>query len=505
MTDSDGSSVQAEIMRLHYLEGLSIRAIARRLKVARKTVRGGLGRRPPAANAETGRRPSLLDGYDDLIQQLLLDTPELNATQVLERLRPHGYTGGISILRERVRRLRPLRAPKAYLTVVHQPGSCVQVDWGDFGFALPGVPRRVSAFIALMAYSRKLYLEFVLSQAMGSFLRCMDRALESFGGVTNADVFDNMKTVVLENRPDMKPRFNERFLAYANVRGGFAVIACTPGHPEGKGGVERGVRTVRETFWPGRRFRDLADLNSQAIDWRDRIHNRRPNETTGKVPSLVFEHDERLHLKEIPSLPFDTDDVDHEIVSPTFRVRFDRNTYSAPWHLQGQHVVVRGNDQLVRVFLGPKCVATHERSWDTGVDVEDPSHPRDLREFRRTQPKDALVARFGDVGSAYFDIMSAGRRSLRRELLRLTYLAELFTTAQTRSAMQTVMRSGHVGVEYVEFVLRHKRRLEPAYTPLELGNPALDGIVLREPDLSIYDPPMFTRDPGGPEEDDHEG
>jgi transposase len=505
VTSNDDASVQAEIMRLHYLEGLSLRAIARRLHVARKTVRRALGRRLPVAATDNGRRPSLLDGYDAVIQKWLLDTPELNATQVLERLRPHGYTGGISILRERVRCLRPLPAPKAYLTVAYQPGACVQVDWADFGFALPGVPRRISAFVALMAYSRKLYVEFVLSQATGSFLRCMDRALEFFGGVTSTDVFDNMKTVVLEHRPGMKPRFNERFLAYANTRGGFAVIACTPGHPEGKGGVERGVRTVRETFWPGRRFRDLDDLNAQVTDWRNRIHNHRPNETTGKVPSLVFEHEERPHLKPIPTVPFDTDDIEHEIVSPTFRVRFDRNTYSVPWHLQGQHVGVRGNDRLVRIFLGPKCVATHERSWSTGADVEDPSHPRDLREFRRTQPKDALVARFGDVGSAYFEVMSAGRRSLRRELLRLTYLAELFTAAQTRSAMQTVMRSGHVGVEYVEYVLRHKRRLEPAYTPLELGIPALDGIVLREPDLSIYDPPAITRDPGGSDEDAHEG
>ena len=67
------------------------------------------------------------------------------------------------------------------------------------------------------------------------------------------------------------------------------------------------------------------------------------------------------------------------------------------------------------------------------------------------------------------------------------------------------MRSGHVGVEYVEFVLRHQRRLEPAFTPLRLGNPALDGITLTEPDLSIYDPPALTRDPGTRDEDDHEG
>lgn len=57
------------------------------------------------------------------------------------------------------------------------------------------------------------------------------------------------------------------------------------------------------------------------------------------------------------------------------------------------------------------------------------------------------------------------------------------------------MQTGHVGVEYVEYVLRHKRRLEPKVTPLMLGNPVLDDITLGEPDLSIYDPPVPTRDP----------
>jgi hypothetical protein len=61
------------------------------------------------------------------------------------------------------------------------------------------------------------------------------------------------------------------------------------------------------------------------------------------------------------------------------------------------------------------------------------------------------------------------------------------------------MKSGHVGAEYVEYVLRHKRGLTPAADPLYLGDPALDGISLREPDLSLYDrlvAPAMTRDPG---------
>ena len=141
----------------------------------------------------------MLDPYLPVIRKLLDDTPEMRATAVLERLRPLGYSGGITIVRERLRRLRPRRDPEAYLTLEFPPASALQIDWADFGYALPGCPRRVSAFVATLAYSRLLYIEFTLSQSMGSFLRVMDRALSFFDGVTTASIFDNMKTVVLSH------------------------------------------------------------------------------------------------------------------------------------------------------------------------------------------------------------------------------------------------------------------------------------------------------------------
>jgi hypothetical protein len=70
------------------------------------------------------------------------------------------------------------------------------------------------------------------------------------------------------------------------------------------------------------------------------------------------------------------------------------------------------------------------------------------------------------------------------------------------------MQTGHVGAEYVEYVLRHKRGLAPQPAPLRLGNDALDRISLPEPDLSIYDhpaPTVMTRDPGAPPKDDPTG
>ena len=182
MKPLDASGRVAEVLRLGLVEGVAVRAIAKRLGMARKTVRKILGRHraPPKPAAEP--RGSILDPYEPAIRAVLDDAPEMLAPAVLERLRPLGYTGGVTILRDRLQRLRPHGVREAFLTLDFAPGEAMQVDWADFGFALPGVPRRVSAFVAVLCHSRHLYIEFTVSQAMGSFLRCMDRCLRFFGG-----------------------------------------------------------------------------------------------------------------------------------------------------------------------------------------------------------------------------------------------------------------------------------------------------------------------------------
>lgn len=501
MKHLDSSGRVAEVLRLGLVEGIGVRAIARRLHMARKTVRKILGRHraPPKPAAEP--RGSILDPYETAIRAVLDDTPEMLAPAVLERLRPLGYTGGVTILRDRLRRLRPRGPREAFLTLDFPPGEAMQIDWADFGFALPGVPRRVSAFVAVLCYSRRLYIEFTVSQTMGSFLRCMERSLLFYGGTTLADIFDNMKTVVTSHTATVTV-FNPRFLDYARARG-FAVRACNVRKGNEKGRVERPIGFVRRRFWPGRRFRDLLDLNTQAVRWRDDFANGRVHEVTGKVPQLVFEHEEKRLLRPIPATPFDTDDVQGMGVTKMFRVPFDRNRYSVPWRLASQQVVVRADDDFVTVFLETKPIAQHRRSWDIGQDIEHPSHKKALLEERPRAAgalPPALLA-LGETGRSYFKLLAAGSRSIHREILRLTFLVELFGAIATESAIREVMQTGHVGAEYVEYVMRHKRGLVPQLAPLRLGKDELDAISLPEPDLSVYDQlhakPM-TRDPGEP-------
>lgn len=497
--DQDPAQQMAEVLRLHLTEGKGIRAIARQTGLARKTVRRMLGtasgkREPAKPRVST----SIVAPYVEDIRSLLEECAEMRAPAVLDRLRAKGYQGGITVVREHLRRMRPRPAREAFVSRDYEPGRMLQVDWADFGFALPGCARRVSAFVAALAHSRHLYLCFTVSQAMGSFLRCMDRALRFFGGRTLVDVFDNMKTVVLE-RTARHVLFHPRFVEYARARG-LSIRACTPRRPNEKPYVERPIGFVRTRFWPGRRFQDLFDLNVQAEKWRDDVGNNRIHEETGKVPSLVFKHQESKLLLPLLENFFDVDDLESCCVTKTFRVRFDRNLYSVPWRLVGQSVLVRANDVEVQVFLGPKRVAVHNRSWNVGAEVRDDSHEEGLLETKPGAIAGTLppgLEGLGEPAAAYFRVLAANGRSLRKERERLVLLCELYGESPTRDAMAEVMATGHVGAEYVEYVLRHKKGLVPAAPPLRLGG-ALDAIRLDEPDLAPYDAPRKTLDPGEP-------
>lgn len=136
------------------------------------------------------------------------------------------------------------------------PGEQAQVDGASFGrWEGP----RLSAFVMTLGYSRMKYLEFPLTQDLETFLTCHLHAFAAFGGVPQTLRYDHLKSVVL-HRDASGIRFHPRFLDFAAV---FGVLPrrCQPGRPQTKGKVENAVGYVKGSFWPGRRFTDLADLN----------------------------------------------------------------------------------------------------------------------------------------------------------------------------------------------------------------------------------------------------
>jgi transposase len=102
-------------------------------------------------------RGSVLDAFKPRVTRLL-DT--YSAQQIFQRLREEGYRGGVTILRDYVRRIRPTKRA-VYLKLHFAPGECAQVDWGAYGtVAVGNTRRRLSFFVMVLAFSRQMLVEF---------------------------------------------------------------------------------------------------------------------------------------------------------------------------------------------------------------------------------------------------------------------------------------------------------------------------------------------------------
>ena len=131
------AATKNEIIRRFY-SGQSMRSIARELRVARKTVRRVVDehKHDRQDGADTSdlpsprrRRGSQVDEYEDSMRELLARYPDITATRVLQELRAAGYTGGYTILRERVNELRPRPSPKLVQRFETDPGSDITHWW----------------------------------------------------------------------------------------------------------------------------------------------------------------------------------------------------------------------------------------------------------------------------------------------------------------------------------------------------------------------------------------
>ena len=146
---------------------LGLRQIARELKLGLNTVRKW-ARRESFKPAAIPQRPSKLDPFKgDIVR--LLEQHAYSAQQIFQQLKERGFQGRYTIIKDFVRQVRPKPRP-AFLTLHFAPGECAQVDWGCAGSVPVGsTQRRLSFFIMVLAFSRKMYLEFTLAETIGAF------------------------------------------------------------------------------------------------------------------------------------------------------------------------------------------------------------------------------------------------------------------------------------------------------------------------------------------------
>jgi transposase len=342
-------------------KGKSAYAIGMELGISKNTVKRYIDK-PKAVHGLKGRtRPSKLDPFKPKINEMM-ENGIFNCIVILEKLQDIGYTGGITIIKDYVKPFRPARSTPAVRRYETLPGKQAQMDWGITHYIDErGNVHKTPAFIMIMGSSRSKYVEFTKRCDFYSLLRCMVNAFEYYGGVPEVVLTDRMKTVI-DGSEAGKPIWNSRFEDFAADMG-FVPKVCKVRKPQTKGKVERLVDYVKDNFLPGRQFKDLYDLNSQALEWCKRVDSK-THGTTGEVPL------EALSKEPLQPLPDkavrDKYRWETRKVTRDGFVSYDGAKYGMPWQYSGKEVRVRICGDFFEAYDGEVRIARHKVEYASG-------------------------------------------------------------------------------------------------------------------------------------------
>jgi transposase len=368
----------AEARRL-FRDGWTKTAIAAKLGMSRNTVADLVGSESPP-RYERAPVGSMLDPFADAIAAMLAEDPKVPATVIIERLRPLGYAGGITILKERVAKLRPqFRAARSYQRTTYFPGELAHLDWWHTGLSIPvgkGVCREAFGLVATLPHSAAHACVFSFGRTTADFCPALVGCLTRLGGVPAGAVVDNDASIVASRRGGVARLVDDVAALFGQLS--LKAVVLRPRFPEGKGQGERTIGYLETSFLPLRHFADLADLQSQHDGWASTVaFERRPRRLAGSVADAW--RVERGFLARLPSVPPLTDRHVEARVSKDGFVRVAGADYSVPPGLSGRRVQLQLSPTEIVARLDGTEVARHVRSFVPADVVVDPRHARALR------------------------------------------------------------------------------------------------------------------------------
>jgi len=346
-----------KIRHLYEVEGLSQRQIAKMLSTSKTRV----GRIIHGQQIKRKKSASILGPFERLIAEFYAKFPFLKATQVYTRLQSYGFAGSYAIVRNYTRKFRAKKSAM-YHELEFLPGEEAQVDWLEARLPF-GI---VYGFAFILAWSRYLFARFFPHASLEFFLAGHIEAYQEINGVAHKNRYDNLKSVVLQRKPELK--LNAQFMDFARHYG-FSIHPCTPYRANEKGRVERVIRDIR-VFLSGNTFSDIHELNRMLDRWR-RERNETVHRSTGKPPKEALLEEK---LRPLPAIHYRAYRAVTASISKTGFVELDTNRYSVPARYSGSPGTILAYPEHIEVVVNNQKVATHKRCFLTKQKIEEPVH-----------------------------------------------------------------------------------------------------------------------------------
>jgi transposase len=369
----------AEIRRLHRAEGVPIKEIARRLGVARNTVRAALiSDRAP--RYERIARGSVADAFEPRIRILLGEWPRMPAPVIADRI---GWPYSLSPLKKRLAQIRP-----EYVGIdpvdrtVYEPGQIAQCDlW----FPQPRIPvaagqdRVLPVLVMTLGFSRFMTATMIPTRQAGDILSGMWLLICGIGRVTKTLVWDR------ESAIGGTGHVSAPAAAFAGTLA-TRIRLAPPRDPEYKGMVERANGYLETSFLPGRSFGSPTDFNAQLGDWLVRANTRTVRSIQGRPVDLL--QTDYLSMVELPPIGPSVGLRQRIRLGRDYYVRVDTVDYSVDPHSIGRFVEVTASANVVTVRCDGQVVARHDRSWAKHGVITDEGHAATAKSMRHALADD---------------------------------------------------------------------------------------------------------------------
>lgn len=481
---------RAQILRYYHVEKWPSGTIARQLKVHHGTVERVLRQ---AGLPRIGTvRASNIDAYLPFVLETLKKFPYLRASRLYAMVTVRGYQGGPDHFRHLIAQHRPRPLPEAYLRLVTLIGEQAQIDWGHFGHLQIGKAKRpLMAFVAVLSWSRRIFLRFSLDARMESFLRGHVQAFQSWGGVPRVLLYDNLKSAVLERQGDAI-RFSPALLDFAaHYHFEPRPVAVARGNEKGR--VERAIRYIRDNFFAARTFTDLDDLNAQADAWINGAASDRacPQDKTMTVAQAFAQEVPRL--LQLPANPYPVEERVVVKVGKTPYVRFDLNDYSVPHTHVRKTLTVLADTKTVRILDAQTVVAIHTRSYDKAQQIEIESHIKDLVERKAAAHAQRGMNRLQQAVPASVELLTqaaAKGEHLGAITAALLRLLDRYGADQVQTAVLNALQRKVPHPNAVRLALEAQRQAQQAPAPVVVQlseNVRLRDAVIHPHPLKNYD------------------